>query len=374
MKNVNLSQQSQAMLETLTNYHADRLLAFERGQARQRTAQHMDGEYNLARGLLALSHDRLRQEAPFEAACSDRIAEQVGKPPEPGHIFVPFQRDLSTTIAGAGGFLVSTEVGPGDLFVEGLLATSVMNALEVLRIPVQGDAVIPAVSTSFSAYWLGTQGTSITESSAAFSVAAATPKHLGVYFEVSRQLLLQMSRAAQVFTFGEAGKAVSAEADSKMIAGSGASGQLGGLIATAGVGSVVGTSFSWSKTCDMINSVEDNNALAQPTRSAWVLAPDVAKLLRQREKVAGNGGFILENGRIAEYRALVSKSVPAGTAIFGDWSRLAILDWSRLQVGADPFGVNSALFQKALVGIRALWSMDTVVLRPQSFCKSEGIA
>ena len=44
-----------------------------------------------------------------------------------------------------------------------------------------------------------------------------------------------------------------------------------------------------------------------------------------------------------------------------------------LQIGADPYGANSALFVKNLVGIRALWTCDFGVLRAKSFAKSTAI-
>ncbi len=80
----NLEPDSKAILDELVNYHSSRLHEFERRRQRHLRAKSMDGQYSLTRLLNGLFEDRVAHVAPYEHACSQKIEEVVGKPPEPG--------------------------------------------------------------------------------------------------------------------------------------------------------------------------------------------------------------------------------------------------------------------------------------------------
>jgi HK97 family phage major capsid protein len=240
------------------------------------------------------------------------------------------------------------------------------------RLSMQGNASIPSVSGTVTTGWLSTESTQLTESQIQFVVAGSTPKTVGAYVEASRLLLVSTSAFAQDYLMRILAQAVAAELYAKLLSGSGASGQIQGVLNTNGIGSVSGTSLAYSGILDVVKTVEDLSAMVDPTKVGFVLAPDVAKLLRLREKVAGSGTIMTAND-LAGYPAVVTKAIPDGSAIFADWSQLLLLEWGVLEVGTDPYGVNSALFQKGLVGIRAIWTTDATVLQPKSFVKVTGI-
>lgn len=377
MDNVaDLSPATQAIFETIVNYHADRLRAFERDRAaRTRIPDLYDGKYSLTRLLHAQGEHRVPQLAPHELGVSQKIAETLGREPEPGYAFVPIaRRDLTASLGSGGGFLVATGVAPGDMFVGALLATLRAKKLGMPVIPMEGNASIPRISGTVTTGWLGTEGQLIAESDLAFAVAAATPKHVGAYTEISGQLLRQTTPFAQNFVLIEIARAVAAALDRAIIQGSGAAGQPQGILDAAGIGSISGASLAWSGVLDVVHAVENGDAVVNPAALGWAIPPTTAKLLRAREKATGSGFIIDDANRMAGYPVDATNSVPAATALFGDWSGAALLEWAVLQVGADPYGVNSALFVKNLVGIRALWTCDLIVLRAKSFCKSTGIS
>ncbi len=362
-----LSFDSQGILDELVLYHRGRLFEFEKRRERHARAKNQDGNYSLVRLLNGLREDRVGHVAPFEQACSDRIAETVGKLPEPGYRYVPIERrDLTVGTAGAGGFLVSQETAPGDLFVGYLNANMVMTRLGISRVSLIGSGGIPKISTQISTYWLSTEGTVITESQFGFAIAAGTPKNVGGYAEVSDLLLKQTSPAAQNFVLAELARATAAEIDGKGLQGSGATGQPTGILNTAGIGSVSGTSLAYAGVLDLIKAIEDKSGIVDPTRAGFVVAPDTARLLRAREMASGSGMVMTAND-LAGFPAFPTKSMPNASLMFGDWSQVVLLDWGALQIGTDPYGVNSALFKTGQVGIRSLWSCDVVVLHPESF-------
>jgi len=337
-----------------------------------------DGAYDLGRLLDGLADHAVARVAPGEWSASQSISERVGREPHPGYAFVPVspgalygQRDLNVAVASAGGFLVATD-NPGDLFVAALRNASVMERLGVARLPTAGDAVVPRATGSVSTQWLINELSSITESAHVFAAAAATPKSVAAYCEVSGTLLKQTTRAGQNFILGEMARAVAETYDGALINGSGASGQPTGILNTPGIGSEAGASIAWSGILNMIATVETAKGLVTPEAGGWAVNPASAKILRGRERATGSG-FIMDAGEIADYRALSTGSVPAGTAIFGDWSRVFSLEWGVLEVGADPYGVNSTLFTKNLVGVRAIWSCDVLLLSPVSFSAATSI-
>jgi HK97 family phage major capsid protein len=384
MNDPRLSPTSRAILETLIGYHSERLVAFERAQsARARIPELYDGKYSLTRLLAAARDDQVHVLAPYELEVSKRIAGELGREPEPGYYYVPFdrerlvtqvaRRDLTASVAGSGGYLVGTETAPGNIFVGALLATLSAVKLGMPIISMTGNATTPRVSGTVTAGWLSNEGAALTESDFTFAAAAGTPKTCGAYCEVSGQWLKQTSPFAQNFVLGELARATSAVVSKAIVQGTGAAGQPTGILSTAGIGSVSGTSLAYDDVLDIMHTVENQDAIANPAALAWAMPPTTAKLLRGRERAAGSG-FLIEDNRMAGAPVDVTNAMPAGTALFGDWSSVALLEWGVLQVGADPYGVNSELFSKGLVGVRSLWTIDVVTLRPKSWCKSESIS
>lgn len=335
------------------------------------------GPYSIERLLDGLAANSVQRLAPREWEASEIIAARLHREPRPGYAFVPIsrdalaQRDLTANVAGAGGYLVAS-TNPGDLFVAALRNASVTNRFGVRRIPMMDNAYVPRATGSFTTGWLATESSQIGESTPAFAAAVGTPKHVGGYGEVSGKLLKASSPAAQAFIITELARAVAEAYDVAVISGTEFSGQPTGILNVPGIGSEAGASIAWTGILNMLATVETAKGLVAPEAAGWAVDPASAKILRGRERSAGSG-YIMDGNVIGGYRALSTGSVPAGTALFGDWSQVVLLEWGVLELGADPFGVNSALFTKNLVGLRAIWSCDVMVMNSESFCKASSI-
>lgn len=373
-----LDNDLETLRQSLHGLDDDRIYAIQKKRDRRSVALEMDGKFSLTRLLNGLFEDNVRNRAPYEAAWSDRIAEEVGRAPRPGYVFVPVdlpsnRRDLTASVAGAGGYLVDTQVAPGNVFASYLFAFLDYVRLGVTLLNLTRNTSIPKMTGTVTAGWLTTEGASLTESQFNFAVAASSPKSVGAYTEASRQVLLQTSEAAQTFLLRSMAMVTAAEVSARLLTGSGAAGQLTGLLNVAGVGSVSGSSATYGTILDAIKNVEDASAIVDPTKTGFAVSPTDARLLRARERATGSG-MIMSRNELADYPAMVSKAVPSGSAIFGDWSQLALLSWGVLEVGVDPFGINSNLFKLGLVGIRSIWTCDSVCLHPESFQKITGIS
>lgn len=350
------------LLESLGRYYQD-----EARQLMRRDAN-AHGAFSVLRALNAIREHDFRNLAPIEFDASERLARELERRPRPGHVFVEL-RDLSAAGAPA---LVSAAGTPGRLFIDRLRAVSITGAFNVEMLAVKDNVTLPVDTGGASAQWLATEATQISESGKTFAGVFVSPKHVGCYIEVSDRLLRQTTPEGEAFLMRALADDLAEGVDAGLIAGDGVGGAPVGILNASGVGSVPGTGFDWADARAMQRTVEAANGIASPSTTGWAVAPDVAEILRGREKSAGSG-FIMADGRIGDFRAVVSKSVPSGTLLFGDWSGAVLPAWSALEVGTDPFGAGGALFKTAVVGVRAIWTLDVAVTRPASFCKATSI-
>lgn len=124
----------------------------------------------------------------------------------------------------------------------------------------------------------------------------------------------------------------------------------------------------------MQKTVADANAVVDPLSAGYVTTPTVAELLKGRQRFTSTDSPLwrgaVHEGEIEGVKAIASKSVPASTMLYGDWSTLVIGEWGPLVLSANASGTR---FNQVLVGIRALWMIDVFVTAPTAFVKMTSI-
>jgi len=345
-----------------------RFSEWERRQEIRRVAKANDDRYSLTRLLNAMRNDRVQADAPFEYQVSQRIAEQVGREPHMNYYYVPVdgRRDLTVATPSAGGHLSQTDVGPGNTFTHFLDIFFPYQRLGITRLSLQRPATIPRMTGTVTTTWLVNEGSTISESQFVFAISSTTPKTVGAYCEISGQLLKQTSTFAQTFVFQALARAVAAELSRKLLTGASPNGETLGVFNTPGVGSLAGGSANLSKVLDTVQTVETANGLLQPEAAGFVTTPGVARLMRGRESVAGSGLFMTGNN-LASYPCVVTGGASPNLMVFADWSQLLLLEYNVLEISSDPYGANSSLFKSGIVGVRVLWTVDSILLNPPSF-------
>lgn len=174
------------------------------------------------------------RDAPSEFRASNEIAERLGRAPEPGCAFLPITvayRDLTAASPAGGGYLVSTTVSPGDIFIDALRAASVTMSLGVQEVPLTSNATLPSIVADSTTYWLSSESAAISETTPTFGQVSMSPKTAGSYFELSNKFLKQISPAAEAFVLRGIAGSIAAKVDAGAIAGSGSGGEPLGLIA-----------------------------------------------------------------------------------------------------------------------------------------------
>jgi len=234
-----------------------------------------------------------------------------------------------------------------------------------------GDVTVPKQTAGGTAYWLTNEATAITESSQTLGQLALSPKNVGAYTEVSRQLMMQSSPAADAMIMNDLAKVLGVAIDLAGFEGSGASGQPTGIASTAGIGSVTGTTIAYSGIVEFQTDVAGSNALAE--NCAYVTTPSVAALLKQRVKVASTYSPIWEgnilDGNVDGFKAASTLQLTAASMIFGDFSQVVIGEWGMLELALNPY----ANFAAAISGIRAIQTVDVGVRYAGAFSRATSI-
>lgn len=330
--------------------------------------------FSVFKAIRALT-DKNWKGAEFELECHNEILKRTGlQEAIHGGFYMPMdiqKRDLTVATASAGGNLVATDLQSAN-FIDLLRARSVLAKLGATMLPgLVGNVAIPKLTGAATAYWLANEATGITESQQTVGQLALAPKTLGAYTELSRQLMLQSTPAAEALVMNDLAKVLALAIDLAGLEGSGSSGQPTGISNTAGIGSVTGTSIALAGMIEFQTDTGAANALADG--SAYLTTPTVAGLLMQRARFANTDtplwtGSVLE-GQACGYRASTTTQMTAASMIFGDFSQVVIGEWSMLEIALNPY----ANFTAAITGIRAIQSVDIGIRQAAAFSRATSI-
>ena len=330
--------------------------------------------YSVLRALRALV-DKDWTNAGFERECHQAILKRAGIAEAPNNgFYVPYeiqQRDLTATTGNAGGYVVATDNLAGS-FIDLLRNRAVVAQLgATMMTGLVGNVTIPKQTAAATAYWLTNEATAITESQMTLGQLALSPKNVGAYTELSRQLMLQSSPAADALVMNDLARVLALAIDLAALEGSGASGQPTGISQTAGIGSVTGTSIDYAKVLEFQTDVAGGNALA--ANCAYVTTPAVASLLKQRVAFSSTASPLWEggilDGNLQGFRAVATNSVTAASMVFGDFSQVVIGEWGMLELALNPY----ANFAAAISGIRAIQTVDIGIRQAGAFSRATSI-
>lgn len=322
--------------------------------------------------------DKNWNSAGFELECSRAIAAKLQRTPDPHKFYVPFEvqsrslqtRDLTVASASGGGYLVGTE---NMSFIELMRNRSVLYAMGARRLSgLVGNVTIPKQTAAGTAVWLANESSTATESAQTFGQMALSPKTVGAYTEISRNLMLQASPDAEGIVSSDLATVCALAVDVGGLRGSGASGEPQGIVGTSGVGSVTGTSLAAAGILEFQSDVAGGNLLTDTF--GYVTTPAVAALLMARPELPSTGTERLwkgnmRNGTLFDFRAMTSNQMSSATMLAGDFSQVVIGEWGVLEVEVNPY----ANFQAGIVGIRAMVSIDVGVRYGGAFSYASSI-
>ncbi|MFZ5617556.1 MAG: phage major capsid protein [Pseudomonadota bacterium] len=287
------------------------------------------------------------------------------------------RRDLEkrviTTAAPAGGpgaNIIATDFR-GDQFIDVLRAKLVTTELGATVLSgLVGNVDVPRLKASAATGWVA-ENAAITPSDHQSDKVSLTPKHVGCITEFSRNMLLQTAPAIEGLIRDDFAKILAQALDAAAIKGGG-SNEPDGVLSQAGLDTTVSMATpSWAKVLDLIDIVEEADAVG----TGFLMRPLAAKKLRQTVRVASTDSrFVMEEpDKLADYMAVRSTLVPIDTVptpyatsiIFGQWSDLLIGYWSAFDLLVNPY--ESTAYSKGNVSVRGMLTADIAVRHVESF-------
>jgi HK97 family phage major capsid protein len=212
---------------------------------------------------------------------------------------------------------------------------------------------------------LTTEVSEIDESTQTIVQVVMTPKTVGAYTEISRQLLLQSTPGAEGIVSDDLAQVVAIAADYAALNGNGLAGQPLGVVYTPLVGTQSGTTLSYAGVLGMQSDLAVANIT--PIRGGFVGTPATAAIMMAEMKVSNTFSPCWEgnmwDGQMVGFPAMSSNQILTAGLIFGDWQELVIGEWGVLEVEVNPY----ANFKAGIIGVRAMYSMDVAVRRPLAF-------
>ncbi len=325
-------------------------------------------EFRLVRAIAALANPndrRLREAAAFEFAASEAAAQRYGRSAQgimiPTDVLGTWKRDLNTSDDNE---LVATDLLAGE-FVDALRnASSVMQAGARMLTGLSGNVAIPTKATASAGGWISTEGGASSESEPTFGTISLTPKTVGAFTDMTRQMILQSSLDIEALVRDDLTQALAIAIDKGGLEGTASSGQPRGILNTSGVNTVTAFAAAVPTFAEMVSletAVAVDNALMG--NLAYITDAATAGGLKTRSKDTGSGMFVLDNGEANGYPVIVSNQATAGNVYFGNFSDLLIGMFGGLDITVDPYSSSNT----GTVRIVALQSVDVGVRHAVSF-------
>lgn len=283
-----------------------------------------------------------------------------------------FEKRVITTAApagGPGGNIIATDFR-GDQFIDILRAKMITQGLGATVLSgLVGNVEIPRLTKSAATGWVA-ENAAITPSDHEFDKVSLAPKHVGCITEFSRNMLLQSTPDIENLIRSDFAQVLAQALDLAALVGGG-SNQPTGVLGTSGVDKTTSMATpSWDKVLDLINMVEEANAMG----TGFAMRPRAATKLRKTPKVASTDSVMImqDPSSLAGYPVARSTLIPivdddpdTTSVIFGKWSDVLMGYWSAFDLLVNPY--ESTAYTKGNVSVRGMLTADIELRHEESF-------
>ena len=331
-------------------------------------------QFSLLRAIRAQQSGDWKK-AGFELEASRAAMDRAGRDPKHANsIFVPAEIQRRDLLANSTGAQLVTENNLIGSFIDLLRNESAVLQMGATRLTgLTGNVKVPRQTGATTAYWLGSEVTSITESTPSFGQITLNPKNVAALVEISHQMMQQSDISVENLVIRDMATTIALAVDVAAIRGSGTDGQPAGIVGTTGVGSFdVDATSTYS---DVVSAQQDLMAAnALRPGCAYLADPVAAGLLMGRSRFANTDTPIwdgsLMSGNMAGFPARSSNQMSASTLLFGWWASLIIAEWGVLEVAYDP----SYNFAQGLAALRTWYTVDVALRYPAAFTYDSTVA
>ncbi len=222
------------------------------------------------------------------------------------------QRTLNMTVGAEGAYLKAQEFQK-EIF--GTLYRSVREQVGIVELPAKGVTYRAGIETPMVAEVVP-EGEDLAEAEAVFNSVSVSLKNVGASGVITRNALVSTGRFAAEVVQSEMDQAFDLKKDELV---------LNEILDAAPVPEYTPVgALTFADAIAMKKTALDGGA--DLARCFWIGATDVGELLEGREKgSAGNPGYIVENGKLANAPFIATPAMPAGSLIFGDFANGVVL-------------------------------------------------
>jgi HK97 family phage major capsid protein len=340
--------------QNLAREQAEIRMQLDRDESRNGSFQIDTNSYSITRAMRGASTGHLDG---YEAEVSQEIARRSGKAPDgfyvPHRALIEQRAGMSVTLDSGnyGGNTVATQIIG---FIDALRPMlAVARAGATVMSGLTSNVGIPRHVAASTAGWKTETG-ELDEASQEIEQLELTPKRIGAWTKLSKQLIAQSSPDVERFVRGDLMAAIATGFDLAAIAGTGTSNQPTGILATSGIGSVAGGTNglapTWAHLTALVAAVANANAAGGSP--GFLFSTKVESKLRSTAKVASTDSkMILDEGQMTLVGNpwFASNNVPdnltkgSATAIcsaiiFGNFADVVLASFGEgVDVIVDPF-------------------------------------
>lgn len=325
--------------------------------------------FSITRAIAAAS-DNNWSKAGFEKEVIDAASEKNHRGKGlvlPNDIFLShIKRSMVVGTNEDGGYLKGTS-HLGSEFIE-LLRNKLVTGQAGIRIltGLVGDVDIPKQVAAATLGW-STETTSEAASKMTLGQVKLSPKEADGTISYSRGLLLQSDPSIDNLIMTDLLNIKQIGVDKVVLHGLGASNQPKGVALTEGIGSVNCAGVSWDSILEFEEDVAVANADINTLK--WITNPSVRRILKSTPQVANFPLFLMQEGKVNGYEALITNQVDSGYLFFGDWSQVILGEW-----GATEFLVTPNAANKKLNDVTIFCAVDVAVRHAGAFAVSSNVS
>lgn len=319
---------------------------------RSKVITKMNKEFRLIKAIRDVANNRSMDEVT--KAVANAGAEEMRKSGLSfgGQIQLPLE-SRTITVASEHDDVIETEF---TNILEPLRAKNVLVAAGAKYLTnLVGDVQVP-IMTKTNVGWAG-EVAEAASGDPTFSHVTLQPKRLTAYIDLSKQFIAQDSLAAEQLIREDLVKAINNKLEETILgAGTGSTTEPEGIFNVVSATSVSG----YSDICDKEAEIEDNNVYGE---CIYVMSNKAKAALRSMPKSSKSTQLVYENGEVDGTKAINTSMIADKKYLYGDFSNLAIGQWSGLDLLVDPY----TLARSGQIRIVVNAYFDAKVLREEAF-------
>ena len=271
------------------------------------------------------------------------------------------RRALAPT-ATNGQELITGEYLPQE-FVPALRPATALSKTGYRIIPSTGHSVSFAVVTQGSTAKMYDLDGNLEDGDLKFATKELKPRKAGVCVPIPYSLLLQARPEIDAIVSDDIVKALDELKDKMALVGTGLNNEPVGIAKTTGVNNVpVSSIFTWEGVCAAEKLIRDSNDMSE--NLFWVMnSTNYTKFKTTLKDDIAGSAYLLEDGKINGYEAVISNALGDDTIILGNFDELVITPFDGLMLKVDDI----TFVKKGAVQIIATEAFDCICRRPASF-------